>query len=116
MISGTLTKAGVKGLQGDLPGQVFYGIAGKNGEDGGYYTPAVTQPEQNKIQFDFTPSKADMPAVKPVQVELPAGQGSGGNVDKSKVKEIVEEYLNENPPSAGKDGVGITNITIEEVN
>lgn len=56
------------------------GGSGKPGEDGGYYTPAVTQPEKNKIQFDFSPSKADMPAVKPVQVELPEGQGSGGNV------------------------------------
>lgn len=51
------------------------------GVDGGYYTPSVTQPETNKLQFAFTPSKADMPAVGPVQVTLPAGQGSGGNVD-----------------------------------
>lgn len=56
------------------------GGPGKPGADGGYYTPAVTQPDKNKIQFDFAPSKSDMPAVQPVQVELPAGQGSGGNV------------------------------------
>lgn len=57
------------------------GSPGEPGADGGYYTPAVTQPEKNKIQFDFTPSKSDMPAVQPVQVKLPAGEGSGGNVD-----------------------------------
>lgn len=48
------------------------------GQDGGYYTPTVTQPAEDKLLFDFTPSKADMPAVDPVQVTLPV---SGGNVD-----------------------------------
>lgn len=48
------------------------GTPGAPGADGGFYTPGVTQPEKNKIQFAFTPSKADMPAVAPVQVELPA--------------------------------------------
>lgn len=53
------------------------------GTGGGYYTPAVTQPTEDTIQFDFTPSKAGMPAVEPVQVKLPAGSDSGGNVDLS---------------------------------
>lgn len=57
------------------------GSGGGSGEDGGYYTPAVTQPSEHKLQFAFTPSKADMPAVEPVQVTLPTGTGSGGNVD-----------------------------------
>ena len=55
---------------------------GEQGADGGYYTPAVTQPTEDTIQFDFTPSKAGMPAVEPVQVKLPAPD-SGGNVDQS---------------------------------
>jgi hypothetical protein len=53
----------------------------ESGEDGGYYTPAVMQPSETKLQFTFTPSKANMPTVQPVQVTLPAGTGSGGNVD-----------------------------------
>lgn len=53
---------------------------GEQGADGGYYTPAVTQPTEDTLQFDFTPSKAGMPAVEPVQVKLPAPD-SGGNVD-----------------------------------
>ena len=40
----------------------------------------MTQPEANTLQFDFAPSKPDMPVVGPVQVELPTPE-SGGNVD-----------------------------------
>jgi hypothetical protein len=54
------------------------GEKGDPGEGGGWYTPAVTQPDANTIQFGFSPSKADMPAVEPVSVELP---DSGGNVE-----------------------------------
>lgn len=54
------------------------GTPGKDGEDGGYYIPEVTQPNQDTIQFDFTPSKEGMSAVEPVRVTIP---GSGGNVD-----------------------------------
>ena len=80
-------------LDGSIPGDLIFGVqgpqgptgpqgsAGEDGEDGGYYTPAVTQPSENKLEFAFTPSKADMPSVQPVQVTLPAGQGSGGNVN-----------------------------------
>lgn len=50
------------------------------GADGGYYTPVVTQPDDNTLQFDFTPSDPEMPSVEPVQVTLPS-QDSGGNVD-----------------------------------
>lgn len=52
---------------------------GGTGEDGGYYTPAVSQPDNKTIQFDFAPSNADMPAVEPVQVTLPTcPQGEQG--------------------------------------
>lgn len=57
------------------------GRPGEDGEDGGYYTPAVTQPSSDIVEFAFSPSKPDMPAVDPVQVKLPVGQGSGGNAD-----------------------------------
>lgn len=55
----------------------------EDGEDGGYYTPAVTQPADNTIQLDWTPSKNNMPAVDPVQVTIP---GSGGNADQVVLK------------------------------
>ena len=45
------------------------------GEAGGFYTPAVTQPDANTIRMSFTPSKEDMPAVEPVDITLPAGGG-----------------------------------------
>lgn len=54
---------------------------GADCEDGGYYIPELSQPDEDTIQFAFKPSKADMPAVEPFTVELPAGQGSGGNVE-----------------------------------
>ena len=88
------------------------GAPGKPGEDGGYYTPAVTQPAEDKIQFAFTPSKADMPAVNPVQVTLP----SGGNVDlsgylqRTELDEAVNDALAQAKASGefngadGKDG------------
>lgn len=52
--------------------------SGESVENGGHYIPTVTQPAEDKLQFDFTPSKADMPAVDPVQVTLPVPEG---NVD-----------------------------------
>lgn len=36
--------------------------------------------------------------------EVDPGSGSGGKVDPEEVERIVEEYLTENPPAAGKDG------------
>lgn len=55
------------------------GTPGADGEDGGYYTPAVTQPDDNTLEFTFTPSKSDMPAVAAVRVTLPSGGGAGGD-------------------------------------
>lgn len=48
-------------------------------EPGGHYTPVVTQPTDNTMQVSFTPSKADMPPVESVTVNLPVGEGSGQN-------------------------------------
>lgn len=66
------------------------GEKGKDGEDGGYYTPEVTQPAEDTLQFDFAPSKADMPAVEPVQVKLPVPE-SGGNVAYDEAQELTDE-------------------------
>lgn len=72
---------GVQGPPGPMGPAGPQGSAGEDGEDGGHYTPAVTQLSENKLEFAFTPSKTDMPSVNPVQVTLPAGTGSGGNVE-----------------------------------
>ena len=40
---------------------------------GGYYTPSVSQPTEDTMQLDFTPSSEDMPTVDPVTVTLPVG-------------------------------------------
>jgi hypothetical protein len=47
--------------------------SGPAGEDGGYYTPAVTQTETGKAEFSWTASREDMPTVAPQSVTLPAG-------------------------------------------
>lgn len=47
--------------------------AGPAGEDGGHYTPAVTQLEPGKLQFDWSASREDMPTVASQSVTLPAG-------------------------------------------
>ena len=61
---------GEKGEKGDR------GNTGPAGEAGGFYTPAVTQPDANTIRMSFTPSKEDMPDVEPKDITLPSG-GSG---------------------------------------
>ena len=56
------------------------GGTGGSGEDGGYYSPAVTQTAENTMQVEFTPSKATMPAVSGKAITLPAGPaGSKGD-------------------------------------
>lgn len=51
----------------------------KNGEDGGHYTPGVTQPTATTMKVEFTPSKPGMPGVEPVTVTLPERNDSGQN-------------------------------------
>lgn len=46
---------------------------GGSGEDGGYYTPAVTQTTEKTMQVSFTPSKTAMPAVSGTEITLPTG-------------------------------------------
>ena len=52
------------------------GDTGPEGEAGGYYTPAVTQPDANTMRLSFSPSKEGMPAVAEMDITLPSG-GSG---------------------------------------
>ena len=52
------------------------GDTGPEGEAGGYYTPAVTQPDANTMRLSFSPSKEGMTAVSEAYITLPSG-GSG---------------------------------------
>lgn len=78
---------------------------GADGEDGGYYIPEVSQLDEDTIQFAFTPSKADMPAVEPVTIELPAGQGSGGNA-----VQYVEQELTAEQKAQARANIGAATV------
>ena len=54
------------------------GGGGTPGQDGGYYTPSVTQPDEGTVEFNFTPSREGMPEVPGQSVTLPAGPGGSG--------------------------------------
>lgn len=87
----------------DLKGNESPGGNG-SGENGGYYTPSVKQPDSDTLQFNFAPSKANMPAIKPVEVELPAGpKGDDYKLtyaDKKEIAEMAAELV-EVPDSGG---------------
>lgn len=51
--------------------------------NGGWYTPSVTQTDENTLRMDFTPSKDDMPDVENKNITLPSG--GGGTSDHSKL-------------------------------
>lgn len=65
------------------------GPPGPQGASGGYYVPAIEQTGENELEISFSPSLPDMPAVDPVQVELPH---SGGNADQSGVYYVATDY------------------------
>ena len=66
--------AGPQGPQGPAGAD---GATGPAGQDGGYYTPSVTQPSDTTMQVAFLSSLDGMPSVDPVTVELPVReQGS----------------------------------------
>lgn len=66
---GTLAWAASKDGMGDAPTPA--NIKGPTGANGGYYTPAATQPETGKMRIAFNPSKDDMPTVAPIIINLP---------------------------------------------
>lgn len=56
------------------------GGSGTPSEDGGYYTPTISQADTGTMIVAFTASDTDMPTVEPVTVTLPAGpQGDRGS-------------------------------------
>lgn len=66
---------------GGLDNPETVNIMGRNGDDGGYYTPTVSQPDANTMRVAYTPSQEGMPTVPQVDVVLP--QGSPGNDGKT---------------------------------
>lgn len=65
------------------------GTAGPQGEQGGWYTPAVTQPYEDTLRMSFTPSKEGMPAVKDADITLPAGGGGLSSTERSTLIAVV---------------------------
>ena len=91
------------------------GIAGTPGEDGapgengGYYTPAVTQPTAGEMQVSFSGSKSGMPSVPPATVALPQGeQGPQGPRGLQGPKGDPYELTND-------DKSGIVNSVLAEI-
>jgi hypothetical protein len=81
-------------MTGNVDGVPHLGIQGPpgpQGASGGYYVPAIEQTGENELEVSFSPSLPDMPAVEPVQVELPH---SGGNIDLTgyATEQYVKEY------------------------
>ena len=67
---------GQKGDKGEKGDKGDKGDTGDPGEDGGWYTPAVTQPDSSTMRVSFSPSREDMPEVDPAEITLPSG-GTG---------------------------------------
>ena len=105
MIEGAIRTGGVKGLSGELPGHVHYGT---EGPPGGHYIPEVNQTGEKTAVITFTASKPDMPAVVPVEIELPVGprgeKGADGNVAFDDLTEAQKEMLRGPAGPAGERG------------
>jgi len=82
------------------------GGAGADGEDGGYYTPDVTQPSDTTMEVAFTPSKADMPTVDPVTITLPVSSDSSQNANAVEPAEddIPKVYFTGTLPTSKDEG------------
>lgn len=86
MIEPGMDPSGDEGTAPDLPvwAQIQQEIEqlqelGVDGEDGGYYIPAVSQTDDNTARISFVPSKEGMAAVAGQDIALPQGlQGPAG--------------------------------------
>lgn len=112
-------------------------FTGPQGEPGGYYIPAVQQTSDNELQFTFTPSSTDMPAVEAATVALPASENTGVAVDltgyateewveegyqpkgdyleDTALADAVNEALDQAKASGAFDGADGTSVTVESV-
>lgn len=71
---GTKTATISDGADGKTPVKGTDYTDGKDGTDGGYYTPSAVQTDDTTMKVSFAASKADMPAVAPMDVTLPKGK------------------------------------------
>lgn len=76
------------------------GLPGADGEDGGYYIPNVTQPDQYTMQVDFTASKDGMAQVPPINIDLPEGPRGPAGSDASVTAENISAALGYAPVGA----------------
>lgn len=53
--------------------QLHGSFPSKAGENGGFYTPNVSQPDSETLEFTFTKSKEGMPTIPPIAFPLPTG-------------------------------------------
>lgn len=86
------------------------GPAGADGDDGGYYSPSVSQPDANTVEFSFAASKGGMPAVEPVKVELPCKEAVLYSAQELTQEQKVQARMNIS--AANADDV---NAILEEV-
>lgn len=83
-------KAVTEYLEENPPSQ---GAPGKDGADGGYYTPTVTQPTADTMRVDFVASKTEMPAVAPVTIDLPVSSDNSQNADWNQNDPSFADYV-----------------------
>ena len=76
--TGATGAPGPQGPQGETGPK---GDNGQAGEPGGYYTPAVTQPDANTMRLTFSKSKDGMPSVAETDITLPSGGSGSVTVD-----------------------------------
>ena len=96
--SGT-SSADLKGDKGDKGEQGLQGEKGADGEAGGYYTPAVTQPDENTLRMTFTPSKDGMSDVAHTDITLLGG--GGVQPDWNQNDDTQPDYVKNRPFYAG---------------
>lgn len=88
---------------------------GAPGPAGGYYTPVVTQPDGGTLQFDFTPSQDGMPAVEPVEMELPGGTGGVYYEQADEPEDAPEGALwwdTDAEDESGSGGIAVSGATV----
>lgn len=69
--TGTTNKYNLVGMA-----ETIQNIQGGSGEDGGYYTPVVSQTAANTMTIAFTASKNSMPAVSSTTITLPTSSNT----------------------------------------
>lgn len=85
-----------------------------DGDDGGHYTPVVTQPTADTMKVEFAPSKAGMAAVEPVTVKLPSG-GSDSGENAPYIGDNGNWFVDGEDTGVPATGAGIDDITLKEV-